>query len=199
MHTCQVLPEGYREYYSVDLQKNKKTALFVNVLSVVLALLVGIPMHFHYPIWHLFDMSDGFGPYLTRTAVLFFSIFAYICLHELTHAAVMRYYGAKKVRFGFTGLYAYAGSLDDYFAKVPYIHTALAPVIVWGVVFIVLSLILKGSWLWIAYFLQILNVSGAAGDLFVAVKFSRFPSDIFVRDTGIGMTVYSREEPANEL
>ena len=199
MHTCQVLPEGYREYYSVDLQKNKKTALFVNVLSVVLALLVGIPMHFHYPIWHLFDMSDGFGPYLTRTAVLFFSIFAYICLHELPHAAVMRYYGAKKVRFGFTGLYAYAGSLDDYFAKVPYIHTALAPVIVWGVVFIVLSLILKGSWLWIAYFLQILNVSGAAGDLFVAVKFSRFPSDIFVRDTGIGMTVYSREEPANEL
>ncbi len=199
MHTCQVLPEGYREYYSVDLQKNKKTALFVNVLSVVLALLVGIPMHFHYPIWHLFDMSDGFGPYLTRTAVLFFSIFVYICLHELTHAAVMKYYGAKKVRFGFTGLYAYAGSLEDYFPKVPYIHTALAPVIVWGIVFIVLSLIMKGPWLWIAYFLQILNVSGAAGDLFVAVKFSRFPSDIFVRDTGIDMTVYSREEPANEL
>lgn len=199
MHTCQVLPEGYREYYSVDLQKNKKTAIFVNVLSVVLALIVGIPMHLHYPIWHLFDVSDGFGPYLTRMAVLFVSIFAYICLHELTHAAVMKYYGAKKVRFGFTGLYAYAGSLEDYFSKIPYIHTALAPVIVWGIVFLVLSLLLKGQWLWIAYFLQILNFSGAAGDLFVAVKFSRFPSDIFVRDTGIDMTVYSREDPVNEL
>ena len=45
MHTCQVLPEGYREYYSVDLQKDKKTALFVNVLSAILALVVGIAEH----------------------------------------------------------------------------------------------------------------------------------------------------------
>ena len=199
MHTCQVLPEGYREYYSVDLQKDKKTALFVNVLSAILALVVGIPMHFHYPIWHLFDMSDGFGPYLTRMAVFIVSIFAYICLHELTHAAVMKYYGAKKVRFGFTGLYAYAGSVEDYFAKIPYIHTAIAPVIVWGIVFLILSLFLKGAWLWIVYALQILNVSGAAGDLFVAVKFSRFPEDILVQDTGVDMTVYSKEEAAHEL
>lgn len=198
MPTYQVLPEGYREYYSVDLQKDKKTALYVNALAAVLALLVGIPMHLYYPIWYLFSF-DNPGQYLCRMAVLLISLFAYICLHELTHAAVMKHYGAKKVRFGFTGLYAYAGSLEDYFGKTPYIHTAVAPVIVWGIVFAVLSLLVKGPWLWIVFFLQIMNVSGAAGDLFVAFKFSRFPDDILIRDTGIDMTVYSKEEPAYEL
>ena len=193
MPTCQVLPEGYREYYSVDLQKDKKTALYVNALAFLLALLVGIPMHLYYPVWYLFDFSSP-GPYIARMAVLFISLFAYICLHELTHAAVMKHYGARKVRFGFTGLYAYAGSLEDYFGKRPYIHTAVAPVIVWGVVFTVLSFLVKGPWLWIVFALQITNISGAAGDLFVALKFSRFPDDILVRDTGIDMTVYSREE-----
>ena len=194
MPTCQVLPEGYREYYSVDLQKDKKTALFVNVLSAILALIVGIPMHLYYPIWYLFDFSEDAGPYLARMAALIILIFAYICLHELTHAAVMKYYGAKKVRFGFTGLYAYAGSLEDYFSKIPYIHTALAPVVVWGIVFLILSFLVRGPWLWVIFFLQLMNVSGAAGDLFVAFKFLRFPDDILVRDTGIDMTVYSREE-----
>ncbi|MBQ8994931.1 MAG: DUF3267 domain-containing protein [Oscillospiraceae bacterium] len=193
MPTCQVLPEGYSEYYSVDLQKDKKTATFVNVLSLVLSLAVGIPMHLSYPIWHLFEMEDGFGAYLARMLVFLVSLIAYLCLHELTHAAVMKYYGATKVRFGFTGLYAYAGSLEDYFGKLPYIHIALAPVVVWGIVFFLLAFLVKGPWLWVVYFLQIMNIGGAAGDLYVAAKFSRFPSDILVRDTGVDMTVFSRE------
>jgi len=39
----------------------------------------------------------------------------------------------------------------------------------------------------------IINISGAAGDLFVTIKFSRFPKDILVRDYGVGMTVFSKE------
>ena len=43
------------------------------------------------------------------------------------------------------------------------------------------------------YFIQITNISGGAGDLYVTFKFSRMPSDILVQDSGVGMTVYSAE------
>ena len=45
---------------------------------------------------------------------------------------------------------------------------------------------------WVVYMIQIINVSGAAGDLFVTVKFSRFSGSILIRDYGVGMTVYDK-------
>ena len=36
-------------------------------------------------------------------------------------------------------------------------------------------------------------LSGAAGDLFVTVKFSRMPSDVLIQDYGVGMKVYSAQ------
>ena len=35
MKAVKALPEGYREIYSIDLQKNKKTAVIVNLLSIL--------------------------------------------------------------------------------------------------------------------------------------------------------------------
>ena len=46
MKAVENLPEGYSEIYAIDLQKNKKTALFVNLLSIIIAILMAVPMHF---------------------------------------------------------------------------------------------------------------------------------------------------------
>ena len=43
------------------------------------------------------------------------------------------------------------------------------------------------------WILQIANVSGAAGDVFVTLRLLRLPRDLLVRDTGVAMTVYSAE------
>jgi len=68
----------------------------------------------------------------------------------------------------------------------------LAPVVFWGIVLAVINVLVPLEWFWVVYFIQIINLSGAAGDLYVTVKFSRLPSDILVQDYGVGMTVYSR-------
>lgn len=75
--------------------------------------------------------------------------------------------------------------------KKAYIFIALAPVVLWGIVLAVINAFVPEAWFWVVYLLQVINLSGAAGDLFVTVKFSRFPKDILVRDYGVGMTVYS--------
>ena len=77
--------------------------------------------------------------------------------------------------------------------KKAYIFIALAPVVLWGVVLAVINCFVPTKWFWVVYLIQIANISGAAGDLFVTIKFSRFPKDILVKDYGVGMTVYSKE------
>ena len=196
MKTTQALPENYEELLTVDLQKNKKLAIIVNGIAVLISVLMVVPMCFAVPFRALFDMSDGLAAYAIRFGVLLIGIFAYIILHEAVHGIVMKAFGARKLRFGFTGLYAFAGSEYDYFGKWQYLVIALAPVVLFGVLFALLQALLpvSAAWLWIIYFLQIINVSGAAGDLFVTVRFLSLPRTILVRDTGVAMTVYAEKK-----
>ena len=192
MKSYNTLPEGYKEIYSVDLQKDKKAALLVNVISVIIMLVMAVPMHFVVPVTKLFDMSAGLGAYFLRFGALLVLTLGYLVLHELVHGAAMKLCGTKKVKYGFTGMYAFAGS-EDYYSKKPYIFIALAPVVLWGVVLAVINPFVPEQWFWVVYFIQIFNISGAAGDFFVTAKFSRMPKDILIKDHGVGMTVYSKE------
>ena len=185
------LPDDYQKILEVDLQKDKKIALGLNLSSVVIGVLMGWGGHQVVSISKLFDFSQGTGMYFLRFASLLAVMVAYIILHEAVHGIVMKAYGAKKVRYGFTGLYAFAGT-DAYFDKVSYIVVALAPVLFWGMVLLILGFSVPSSWFWVIYATQILNVSGAAGDAYVTVRFWHLPADILVHDHGTGMAVYSK-------
>ena len=191
MKAVDHLPEGYREIDTVDLKKNKALAVFVNVLAVVIAVAMVIPMHFIVPIDFLFSMEEGMQAYMFRFVGLLVLLILYMVLHELVHGIAMKLCGTKKVKYGVTGVYAYATS-DDFYDKKTYIFIALAPVVLWGIVLAVVNLFVSGPWFWVVYFIQISNLSGAAGDLYVTVKFSRLPSDILIQDYGVGMTVFSK-------
>ena len=192
MKAVETLPEGYREFYTIDLQKNKKMTLLVNVLAVMIAVLLMVPMHFFVPISTLFAMENGLGSYVIRFVSLIVLMIAYIVLHELTHGIVMKLLGTKKVKYGFTGLYAFAGS-DDYYGKKAYILIALAPVVLWGIVLAIINPFVPTEWFWVVYFLQIMNLSGVAGDYMVTIKFSGFPKDILITDYGLRQDIVRQE------
>ena len=187
------LPEYYKEMLRIDLQKDKKLVLIVNILAIVIAAVLAVPAHFVVPIFSLFNMESGFGNYLLRFVVLLLAIVLYMVLHELVHGAVMKLCGTKKVKYGFTGMYAFAGS-DDYYDKKAYLIIALSPVVLWGILLAVWSCFVSPEWFWVIYLVQITNLSGAAGDLFVTVKFLKLPKDILVKDYGVSMVVYSRQQ-----
>ena len=191
MKSCVELPEGYEEILSIDLQKDKKLALLVNGLAILIAVPLAVIGLLIVPVSVLFDMSAGFGRYCLRFAALLVGVIVYMVLHELVHGIFMKRFSGVKPRYGFPGLYAYAGS-DAYFGKRHYIIIALAPVVVWGLVLLLLNAVVSPEWFWVVYFIQIGNLSGAAGDLYVTYKFRQLPEDILVRDTGVAMTVYSK-------
>lgn len=185
------LPKGYSEIFQLDLQKDKKTALFVNIFALVISAVMVVAGIFIVPITTFFDFSNGILMYLIKLTVAIAAMIIYLILHELVHGIFMKGFSKTKVHYGFTGLYAYAGS-NAYFCKKAYIIIALAPIVVWGVVLLIINCFVDASWFWCVYFIQIMNISGAAGDLFVTYKFSKMPSDILVQDSGVSMKVYSQ-------
>ena len=191
MKAVKNLPEGYREICTIDLQKNKKMALVVNLLAIVIAALLAIPMHYVVPISSLFSMENGMQSYMFRFVGMFVLLILYMVLHELVHGIAMKMCGTKKVKYGFTGIYAYATS-NDFYDKKTYIFIALAPVVLWGIILAVVNMFVSLEWFWVVYLIQISNLSGAAGDLYVTDKILRLPSDILIRDYGVGMTVFSK-------
>lgn len=192
MKALHQLPEGYKEILSINLQKNKKLALIINLVGFAVMVLMAVPMHFYIPVTTMYDFSDGAVVYFAKFVVMIVGMVVYLILHEAVHGIAMKMCGTKKVKYGFTGLYAYAGS-DDYYDKKSYIIIALAPVIFWGAVLAIINCLVPESWFWVVYIIQIGNISGAAGDIYVTAKFSKLPKDILVTDCGVGMTVYSAE------
>ena len=185
------LPEGYVEKFQINLQKDPETAKKVNIGGGIVMMVMILAGNFHIPITKMF--GDGsFSDFLLRLGVLILSYTAYIVLHELTHAVVMNAAGGKEVKFGFTGRYAFAGSTVDYFDKLSYRCIALAPLILWGIIFGILTLVLPGSWFWVAWFLQAGNIGGAAGDVYVTARLWKEPSTILIRDTGVDATVFDK-------
>ena len=71
---------------------------------------------------------------------MFGGMVLYIFLHEFVHGIFIKRYSGKKADYGFTGMYAYAGS-KPYFNKKSYLVIALAPVVLWGIVLTALLLI----------------------------------------------------------
>lgn len=193
MKAFSEVPDGYREIYSVNLQRDKKPAFLINAAAIAVGVAMALIAHLAIcPITSLFDMSAGLGEYFLRFLVLAVGSFVYIILHEATHGAAMKLCGTRKIKYGFTGLYAFAGS-DDLYDRTGYIFIALAPVVLFGIIFGIISVFLDGGWFWVVFFLQITNISGAAGDAFVTVRFLMMPRDIVIKDSGVGMTVYSKE------
>ena len=138
-------------------------------------------------------MRAGIGSFSIKTLLIFVLIAAHLTLHELTHGVAMKICGTQKIKYGFTGLYAFAGS-NDFYGKKAYTFIALAPVVLWAIILAIVNILVPAAWFWVIYIIQICNISGAAGDLFVTVRFSRFPEDILVKDSGVGMTVYARKD-----
>ena len=159
----KTLPQGYSFFDKIDLKNNKKQ--FWTVQGICLAIIA---------------VMFGIGFVL------------YIFAHEAVHGLFMYAFCKTKIKYGFVGWAAYAGS-SAYYDKKHYIIIALAPVVVWGVVFAVLNIFFhSGIWFWVIWFLQICNISGAAGDFFCVYKTARYPKDILVNDTGMEMQIFCR-------
>lgn len=186
------LPEGYSEIRKIDLKANKREALLVNGLALIIATIMILVANVFVPLSGLImeiarnEKGEFFIFILVIPALIL-----YVLAHEAVHGFFMKKYSGIKPKYGFTGLYAYAGS-EAYFNKKHYLIIALSPVVILGLILAILNIFGSIDWFWFIFYIQITNISGAAGDLYVSLITRRLPDDILIQDIGVSMTVYSK-------
>jgi hypothetical protein len=185
------LPEGFVKFKEINMQTDKKLALLVNGLAVlIMVVMVVLGVVFAPRIW---DKTIILQIFLLLPALI-----CYMFFHELIHGLFFWIFSKQKPRYGFTGLYAYARS-EAFYPKLQYLIIGLSPVVVFLIVFLLLNIFLPSSWFWFAYVLQIFNISGAAGDLYVTLLLAKLPKDILIFDFGVGMEFYAKSQPEKIL
>lgn len=187
MKATMQLPEGYRLRQTIDLEKNRRQMIIVNVLAVIVAVVSFVPM----AIWE--PEGAAFVDDISEILLLTGGILGYVLLHEAVHGVCFWFFSGERPSFGWKSAYAYAAS-DAYYPKGPYLTIALAPVLLWGAVLAVLAAALPTEWYWPLQVIQLMNLSGAAGDLYVTWLLCRMPRGILVQDAGVAMQVFGPSE-----
>lgn len=181
---------GYKECTKIDLVKNKKEALLVNIYGIIIMVVMAvfIPLLIMGGIIE-FNLETTFPLFFI---VLLFSLILYIPLHEIVHGIVLKNYTDEKLSFGWKLVYAYCGSKEAVVNRKEYYAVALAPLLVFSVVFISL-MFLNPSLSLVWYVMEIMNVSGSVGDIYVSIKLRKEKSrDILITDSGTDMSFWSR-------
>ena len=181
---------GYKECTKIDLVKNKKEALLVNIYGIIIMVVMAvfIPLLIMGGIIE-FNLETTFPLFFI---VLLISLILYIPLHEIVHGIVLKKYTDEKLSFGWKLVYAYCGSKEAVVDRKEYYAVALAPLLVFSVVFISLMVLYPSlSLVW--YVMEIMNVSGSVGDIYVSIKLRKEKSrDILITDSGTDMSFWSR-------
>lgn len=189
------LPDGYDLYSVIDLKTNKKDNLFVTIGSVVIMAVMFIAAYFTKGVYIL--ASIGWAKIIINIVIAFVGSVVYIFLHEATHAAFFKIFDTKcRLRFGFKAAMAYCAS-DGYYKKAPYLAVALSPVVIWTLLLLIPCLLVPLTYFWGVFFIQIFNVSGAAGDLYVTVKILTAPKKALILDNGTDMEIYATDLTKN--
>ena len=181
---------GYKECTRIDLVKNKKEALLVNIYGIIIMVVMAvfIPLLIMGGIIE-FNLETTFPLFFI---VLLISLILYIPLHEIVHGIVLKKYTDEKLSFGWKLVYAYCGSKEAVVDRKEYYAVALAPLFVFSVVFISL-MVLNPSLSLVWYVMEIMNVSGSVGDIYVSIKLRKEKSrDILMTDSGTDMSFWSR-------
>lgn len=183
------LPKGYVYAGNLDFMRNRgqmKAVVYLSLALVIVPALIGLLVAPVGPGWRLLVSRWWGWPALGAALIV------YIPLHELTHGMVMFALSGVRPKYGLKLPYAYAGS-TVWFDRKSHVITALAPVMVWGIVLQVAIARLPGEWFWPLWIVQISNLSGSAGDMYTVWALMRMEGDLLIQDTGVRMRVMKKK------
>ncbi len=191
------LPEGYRPVGTLNLTKNLRLLVYLNVAGAVL--LVGFYYVFiRAALWMRPEAArqglSGGSLNLSGMLVLLLAVIgvyaAVIVLHEATHGIFMFWFTHSRPVFAFRGYYAYAAAPGWYFPRGQYMLVSLAPLVLLSLLGLVVLAFVPAGWFLAVISFIAFNGSGAVGDLAVFFWLLRQPSTCLAFDVGDAVTLY---------
>ena len=186
------LPDGYVQSGQVNLKKDKRLAVLLNILALFVFVLVFYLLSIFGTLVRsgLTNLSGNVS--LAALAILLGLTIGTLIIHELIHGFFFWMFSRSRPVFGLRPLYAYAGAPTWFFPKRQFAIIALGPLVVIGLAGLLLLLLAPLSWVLIIAFLVALNTSGAVGDLFVFIRLLKCSPASFANDTGEVVTFFER-------
>jgi hypothetical protein len=190
--STQTLPNGYTQTGEVNLKKDKRLTILLNLVALIVTAL----LFYLLPIFGTMIRSDttsisGIISISTIMLVIGLTV-SVLIVHELIHGFFFWLFSGSRPVFALRPLYAYAGAPGWYFSKRQFAIIALGPLVIVGALGLLLMLLGPVSWLVMIAFLLALNTGGAVGDLFVFVRLLKCSPTSFTNDTGEVVTFFER-------
>lgn len=196
----QTLPDNYQLSKILDLIKEPKLLLSLSLFSIVLFIGAWVGLGWLLQ-WLRPDINTGgfsltfevagLAAILTPFLVILGVTAVMIFVHEAIHGIFFRVYTGGKVKFAFKGAYAYAAAPGWYIPKKPYMVVSLAPLVLMTVGGVLALVWVPANWVIPIMLLVAMNAAGAVGDIYVFWLLTRMAEDVFIRDFGERMNIYT--------
>lgn len=183
-------PKEYKNEKAIDLGSERMLKVCIYAAAIAAAALLASIGNLHVPITVFFDV-DGALWLLLRFVIVFACIALYYLLHELIHSYISKKLSGTKTEIVREKVYAYSVS-NSYFSLKAYLIYSFAPIAIIGVILLLLTLILPDKLFWQVYIIQIINLAGAAGDVYAAFKLLREKQDIVIKDNGKTVSYWTK-------
>jgi hypothetical protein len=200
MKPTRELPENYHAVGTLDLSKDRRALILMNVLAVGLLFAFGYLFLFIMVRLRPQDAPGTINFSISGPAqILLFLVYiallyaAVILLHEAVHGVFFWLYTRTRPKFAFKVWYAYATAPGWFLPRGQYAVVAIAPLVVLSLLGIVLFLFVPASLLTPILLFITFNASGAVGDIVVFFWLFSKPPTCMASDQGDAVTLYVPE------
>jgi hypothetical protein len=203
MKAVKTLPPSYAFHSEVDLSKNIKLALLLNIAGIASFLLYGwLFLFLSVLIRKIIPLAvaESVRPPSTLGTILetVAAFLLVLTLHEAVHGLFFFLITRERPIFGFRGAFAYAAAPGWYILRNPYLVVGLSPWILITMGGLVAAIFVPNNILLPLLFGMTINASGAIGDLYIVAWLLGQPKQALINDRGDAITVYCSEERVKE-
>lgn len=189
MYCYKEKPEKLKTEHVIDPESDKKLRLYLSLGAVGLAAVLAAIGCIFVPITKLYDVG-GIGRFILRAVLILVGAAAFYCVHDLVHSYVLKRLTGNTAKIVFENYHARCVS-DTVFTLKGYLIYCFAPVVIIGVVLLILNLVLPDKLFWQVYIIQMINIAGAAGELYAAYRLIKEKKELAVLDDGEKLTYWT--------
>jgi hypothetical protein len=190
--STQTLPVEYVQSGEINLKKNNRLAIALNIAAFFVFILSFILLSIFGGVVRL-GATNISGSITVGTMLILIGLTVIVLItHELIHGFLFWVFTRSRPVFALRLSYAYAGAPTWYIASRQYAFIALGPLVIIGVVGLFLMLLVPVSWILMVALLVALNTGGAIGDIYVFIRLLKRSKTNLVNDTGDVVTFYEQ-------
>jgi hypothetical protein len=194
--STKTLPEGYVQSGEINLKKNRRLAIALNLIAVPVAALSFFMLLFFAGLVRP-SLMNSTGTITVGVWVIVLGLMLLLfTIHELIHGFFFWVFTRSRPVFALRLFYAYAGAPDWYIPTRQFMIVALGPLVIIGVVGMLLMLLVPESWVVLIVLMVAFNTGGSVGDVLVFTRLLKLSPMGLANDTGDVMSFY---EPTSTL